>query len=75
MFTFTALPAAQTAARPARARTSVVARLAHAMAVWRQRNRLESLPQHMLRDIGLTEGDVAREASRPLWDAPKHWRA
>lgn len=46
--------------------------------VRRQRRRLASLSDAMLRDIGLGRGDVEREASRPFWDlpdgGPSRWR-
>lgn len=36
-------------------------------AVWRQRRALATLDARGRRDIGLTEGDVARELSKPIW--------
>lgn len=33
----------------------------------RQRRHLQSLSDHMLRDIGLTRADVLAEASKPFW--------
>jgi uncharacterized protein YjiS (DUF1127 family) len=33
----------------------------------RQRRHLQSLSDHMLRDIGLTRADVFAEASKPFW--------
>lgn len=50
---------------------SLVQRL---FAVWRQRQQLERLPDHMRRDIGLTDAQIATETARPLWDAPSAWR-
>ena len=48
--------------------------LRHLFAVlreWHQnvlaRRSLADLPEHMLKDIGLTRGDVAAEAARPAW--------
>jgi uncharacterized protein YjiS (DUF1127 family) len=41
---------------------------------WRQRRQLGRLPDHLRRDIGLTDHDVAREATRPVWDVPATWR-
>lgn len=32
------------------------------------RHRLEQLDPHLLKDIGLTRADVAREASKPFWE-------
>lgn len=41
------------------------------LLVWRerarQRRQLQALSDHMLRDIGLTRGDVYAEASKPFW--------
>jgi uncharacterized protein YjiS (DUF1127 family) len=41
------------------------------LLTWQQRARdrrqLESLSDHMLRDIGLTRADVFAEASKPFW--------
>jgi hypothetical protein len=42
--------------------------------VWRQRQHLDRLPAHMRRDIGLSDGQIAQEVARPLWDAPQTWR-
>jgi uncharacterized protein YjiS (DUF1127 family) len=33
----------------------------------RQRRQLESLSNHMLRDIGLSRSDVMAEATKPFW--------
>lgn len=50
---------------------SGVQRLATLLLIWQQRARdrrqLESLSDHMLRDIGLTRADVFAEASKPFW--------
>lgn len=41
----------------------------------RQRRALLELDERMLKDIGITRGDAAREARRPLWDdAAERWR-
>jgi uncharacterized protein YjiS (DUF1127 family) len=41
------------------------------LLIWQQRARdrrqLQSLSDHMLRDIGLTRADVFAEASKPFW--------
>ena len=46
-------------------------RLVTLLLTWQQRARdrrqLESLSDHMLRDIGLTRADVFAEASKPFW--------
>lgn len=48
--------------------------LAGRIAVSRSRRGLRHLDDHLLRDIGLTREEAAVEASRPIWDAPSHWR-
>jgi uncharacterized protein YjiS (DUF1127 family) len=35
---------------------------------------LAALPDHLRRDVGLTEAEIDREARRHLWDVPNHWR-
>lgn len=49
-------------------------RLRSANAIARQRRALLDLDDAMLRDIGLTRTQAVEEASRPFWDAPRHWR-
>jgi uncharacterized protein YjiS (DUF1127 family) len=43
----------------------------HLLLTWQQRARdrqqLQSLSDHMLRDIGLSRADVFLEASKPFW--------
>jgi len=43
------------------------------IATWRQRfadrKQLCSLDEHMLRDVGLSRGDVEFEINRPFWRA------
>lgn len=43
-------------------------------AVRRQRRALLRLDDALLRDIGLDAQSVHEEASRPIWDVPRHWR-
>lgn len=38
----------------------------------RERRRLAALGDEVLRDIGLTRGDVEREYERPFWSAIDH---
>ncbi|HEX2479069.1 MAG TPA: DUF1127 domain-containing protein [Geminicoccaceae bacterium] len=58
-------------ARRARAWSRAVARAIDLLLVWQQRARdrrqLESLSDHMLRDIGLSRADVFAEAAKPFW--------
>ena len=53
----------------------VVALVWHGMALlvtWqersRERRRLASLDEHMLRDIGLSRGTIEREIQKPFWE-------
>lgn len=41
--------------------------------LYRQRRALASLDEAALLDIGLTRDIAAKEAARPMWDAPDHW--
>jgi uncharacterized protein YjiS (DUF1127 family) len=45
--------------------------LARTLLLWheraRERRHLQSLSDHMLRDIGLTRADVLAEADKPFW--------
>jgi uncharacterized protein YjiS (DUF1127 family) len=34
----------------------------------RQRIHLSALPDHMLKDIGVSSADAAREAGKPFWE-------
>lgn len=58
-----------------RRRPGLRARLREARALRRQRSRLRDLDDHLLKDIGVSCDAAEREASRPLWDVPPHWRA
>ena len=57
-------------ARPTTANHRVVAAFS-LLALWiervRQRQALATLDDHMLRDIGITRVDVARECDKPFW--------
>jgi uncharacterized protein YjiS (DUF1127 family) len=35
----------------------------------RQRRQLQSLPDHMLNDIGVSRADIFRECGKPFWKA------
>lgn len=56
--------------RPAR---RAVLPLSARLGLWRQRRQLAALEAHRLADIGLTAKEAAREAARPVWDAPSTW--
>lgn len=49
---------------------SLLARIATMVKVARERRMLADLDSHALKDLGLTEKDVAREMARPFWDVP-----
>jgi len=49
--------------------------LAELFALARQRRDLGQLDDHLLRDIGVTPDEARKEARRPLWDVPAHWRS
>ena len=40
----------------------------------RQRAHLARLDADALSDVGLTAAEARKEASRPVWDAPSHWK-
>ena len=44
-----------------------------AYSIWRERQQLSALDEHMLKDVGLTRFDVETETKRPIWDAPNRW--
>ena len=48
-------------------------RLSAWIGLWRQRRSLARLDAHLLTDIGVTREAAAREAGRPIWDAPRNW--
>jgi len=52
-----------------------IALLRAAVALSRQRRQLAALDATRLDDLGLTAQDARREAARPFWDAPRHWKA
>ncbi|MDX1737906.1 MAG: DUF1127 domain-containing protein [Alphaproteobacteria bacterium] len=41
--------------------------LSTAYGKWRQRQDLASLPDYMLKDLGLNRQDVTRECAKPIW--------
>ena len=51
------------------------ARLLALSTLARSRKGLMRLDDHLLRDIGMTAEEARAEASRPVWDAPSHWKA
>lgn len=51
----------------------VVAWLATALSIWRERRALARLDATGLDDIGRTAREADIEARRPVWDAPNRW--
>lgn len=52
---------------------SLLKRIVLGLGAMRQRRRLASLDDAMLRDIGLTREAARAEAERPIWDVPQSW--
>ena len=52
---------------------SIVSRIFTFQGIWKERQRLAAMDDHLLKDIGLTREDVQKEAKRPTWDAPERW--
>jgi uncharacterized protein YjiS (DUF1127 family) len=50
---------------------AAIGRVPHTVRVWSERaasrRALATLNDHLLRDIGLTHGDVERELMKPFW--------
>jgi uncharacterized protein YjiS (DUF1127 family) len=53
----------------ARAPSGVAAPLAGWWRAWRDRRELAHLDDHMLRDLGLTRGDLDAALGQPFWQA------
>jgi uncharacterized protein YjiS (DUF1127 family) len=43
------------------------------LALSRSRQALADLDANALADIGITEAEARREATRPVWDVPTNW--
>lgn len=54
-------------------RRPIVLRMFDALSRWqdwaRQRHQLAGLDDHLLKDIGLSRADAARESAKPFWRA------
>jgi len=57
-----------------RAALSALPALTDYLALRRQRQALGQLDAHLLRDIGLSEAEARKEATRLDWDVPQNWR-
>ena len=56
-----------------RGRITLVSRIFLFLSIWRERNALADLYEHLLKDIGITEAQAKVAAARPVWDAPARW--
>ncbi len=45
-----------------------------AFSIWRERQTLANLDDHLLADIGVSRTDAAIETKRAIWDAPNRWQ-
>ncbi|MEL7202491.1 MAG: DUF1127 domain-containing protein [Pseudomonadota bacterium] len=54
--------------------TGIFAKVAALLALFSERRRLADMPDHMLKDLGITRGQADAEARRPIWDSPSHLR-
>ena len=55
--------------------TGILRRIARAYALHRSRKDLSGLTDAQLADIGVSHVQAEKEAARPFWDAPDHWKA
>lgn len=57
----------QTALRAARSPVAVSDLLLLWLARWRNRRALDASSDYMLKDIGISRADAARESGKPFW--------
>ena len=57
-----------------RATPGFLVSLAGMYGLWRTRRALAELEPHLLADVGLTAEEAEKEANRPAWDVPGHWK-
>ena len=43
-------------------------------ALFRARKTLAEMDERMLDDIGVAQEEALKEAGRPFWDVPAHWK-
>ena len=60
--------------RPAADTHSFLGGVMRAFKLRQSRRALAGLSAEQLADIGITREEADKEAARPLWDAPAHWR-
>jgi uncharacterized protein YjiS (DUF1127 family) len=63
------------ACSPQRPRFNLLTFLVTLNTSYRHRHHMKALNDSQLHDIGVTRADIAAEADRSLWDAPRHWCA
>ncbi len=65
-------PASEAASSAVQQARGFLTRAVYTLEAWheraRGRRRLMELDDRLLKDIGLTRADVARETSKPFWD-------
>ncbi len=54
-------------------RPALLGTVLKAFSIWRERQTLRDLDDHILKDIGVTRDDADVETKRPVWDAPNRW--
>lgn len=50
-------------------------RVLAANAQHRQHQALLQMDDHILSDIGITRTQAIEQATRPVWNAPNHWKS
>lgn len=53
----------------------LVDRYLAAQALNKQYQALLRLDDSLLRDIGITRAQAVKQATKPVWDAPQHWKS
>ncbi len=54
-------------------RPATLGMLLKASSIWRERQDLSDLDDHLLKDIGVSRTEAKKETKRPVWDAPNRW--
>ena len=66
--TVTRLPISQTSRR--KGLSDVIVRMETMWQIFRERQALRSMDDHMLKDLGLDRGQVEKEVNRSFFDVP-----
>ena len=64
---------ARTSISPLSRSISLIGATFSLLALSRSRQALAELDARALADIGVTEAEARREATRPVWDVPVNW--